>query len=145
MHTLARILTRLTAAIWCGALWTIGALVAPVIFSALDPVSAGRIMATMFQVLAVGGLGGAAFLLILDRLALGQALGAPGRRTVLLMAVGVGVGYFAFKPLMDHGRALAAAGQHVPAWADFALLHSVSGGFYFFVALAGLRLVAVVR
>ena len=47
--------------------------------------------------------------------------------------------------LMNHARELAAAGQAVPAWADPGLLHNVSGGIYFLVALAALRLVAAAR
>lgn len=145
MPNLARILVRLIAALWCGALWSIGALVAPTSFSLLDAADAAEVVTRLFRVLAIGGLGGAVFMLILDRLAHGQALQGPGRRAVLLMAVGTGIGYFGLKTLMDYGRALAAAGQAVPAWADFHLLHSISGGFYFFVALVALRLVAVVR
>ncbi|OZI76719.1 MULTISPECIES: DUF4149 domain-containing protein [Bordetella] len=145
MPNLARILVRLIAALWCGALWCIGALVAPTSFSMLDAAVAAEVVARMFQVLAMGGLGGAVIMLILDRLAHGQALQGPGRRTVLLMAVGTGIGYFGLNTLMDHGRALAAAGQAVPAWADPGLLHNVSGGIYFLVALAALRLVAVAR
>ncbi|HYG43602.1 MAG TPA: DUF4149 domain-containing protein [Bordetella sp.] len=145
MPDLARILVRLIAALWCGALWSIGALVAPTLFSLLDAAHAAKVVAVLFRVLAIGGLGGAVFMLILDRLAHGQALQGPGRRTVLLMAVGTGIGYFGLTTLMDHGRALAAAGQAVPAWAAPALLHNVSGGIYFLVALAALRLVAAVR
>ncbi|MBO1114405.1 DUF4149 domain-containing protein [Bordetella petrii] len=145
MPNLARILVRLIAALWCGALWSIGALVAPTLFSLLDAADAAKVVAQLFRVLAMGGLGGAVFMLILDRLAHGQALQAPGRRTVLLMAVGTGLGYFGLKTLMDYARALAAAGQAAPAWADPGLLHNVSGGIYFLVALAALRLVAAVR
>ena len=145
MPDFARILVRLIAALWCGALWSIGALVAPALFSLLDAADAAKVVALLFRVLAMGGLGGAVFMLILDRLAHGQALQGPGRRTVLLMTVGTGIGYFGLKPLMDYGRALAAAGQAVPGWADPGLLHNVSGGIYFLVALAALRLVAVVR
>jgi len=145
MPNLARILVRLIAALWCGALWSIGALVAPTSFSLLDAAEAAEVVTRLFRVLAVSGLGGAVFMLILDRLAHGQALQGPGRRTVLLMAVGTGIGHFGVTTLMDYGRGLAAAGQAVPAWASPDLLHSVSGGIYLLVALAALRLVAVVR
>ena len=145
MPNLARILVRLIAALWCGALWCIGALVAPTSFSVLDAAEAAEVVSRLFRVLAMGGLGGAVFILILDRLAHGQALQGPGRRAVLLMVVGTGIGHFGVTTLMDYGRALVAAGQVVPAWADPDLLHSVSVGIYFLVALAALRLVAVVR
>jgi len=145
MPNLARILVRLIAALWCGALWCIGALVAPTSFSVLDAAEAAEVVSRLFRVLAMGGLGGAVFILILDRLAHGQALQGPGRRAVLLMVVGTGIGHFGVTTLMDYGRALVAAGQAVPAWADPGLLHSVSVGIYFLVALLALRLVAVVR
>ncbi|MCD0502571.1 DUF4149 domain-containing protein [Bordetella petrii] len=145
MPNLARILVRLIAALWCGALWSIGALVAPTSFSLLDAADAAEVVSRLFRVLAISGLGGAVIMLILDRLARGQALQGPGRRTVLLMAVGTGIGYFGVKTLMDYGRAMMAAGQAVPAWADPGLLHTASSVIYFLVALAALRLVAAVR
>jgi len=140
-----RILVRLIAALWCGALWCTGALVAPALFGTLDPVSAGKVVAVIFPNLAAAGLAAAVLMLVLDRMGGGLPLGPAGRRAVLLMAVGVGVGYFGLKPLMDHGRELARAGAAVPVWADFGTLHGVSSAIYLLVALVGLRLVAVVR
>jgi len=142
---MSRILVRLIAALWCGALWCVGALVAPALFGTLDPAAAGRVVAVIFPNLATAGLVAAVLLLIVDRVGGGTALGTAGRRTVLLMAVGVGVGYFGIQPLMDHGRQLLRAGQDVPFWADFGTLHGVSTLIYLLVALLALRLVAVVR
>lgn len=141
MSTVVRIL----AALWCGSLWSVGVLVAPALFSSLPPGDAGKVVAVVFFYQAVGGLAGAVLMLLIDRAGKGQVLGRAGRKAVLLMSVGVGIGYFGLKPLMDHGRALLAAGQPVPAWADFGMLHGVSTVIYLLVALLGLRLVAVVR
>jgi len=138
-------LVRLLAALWCGASWVAGMLVAPLLFSKLDAHMAGDIAGSMFRLLAYGGLIAAVLMLLFDRLGRGQPLQGRGRRTVLLMAVGVGLGYFATQPVMNYGRALMAAGQAVPQWANFGLWHGVSMLFYFLVALLGLRLVAVVR
>ncbi|MEI2417511.1 DUF4149 domain-containing protein [Orrella sp. JC864] len=137
--------TRILAALWCGSLWSVGLLVAPALFATLGPAQAGQVVAVVFFYQAVAGLAAAAVMLLLDRMAGGGTLGPAGRKAALLMAVGVGLGYFGLKPLMDHGRALAAAGQAVPAWADFGMLHGVSTVIYLLVALLGLRLVAVAR
>ena len=142
---MSRVIVRILAALWVGTLWSVGLLVAPVLFATIAPAEAGRVVAVVFLYQAMGGLAAAAAMLLLDRAAAGELLGRPGRKAVLLMAVGVGLGYFGLKPLMDHGRALLAAGQPVPAWADFGMLHGVSSGIYLLVALLGLRLVAVVR
>jgi len=142
---MSRILVRLIAALWCGALWCVGALVAPSLFATIGPAEAGRAVAVIFPNLATAGLVAAVLLLVLDRIGGATALGQAGRRAVLLMAVGVGVGYFGLKPLMNHGRELARAGQAVPFWADFGTLHGVSSVIYLLVALLALRLVAVVR
>ncbi|GAA4332647.1 hypothetical protein GCM10023144_22930 [Pigmentiphaga soli] len=139
------VLVRLVAALWCGALWTVGPLVAPLLFSQLDLAHAGAVAASLFRLLALGGLAAAVLLLAFDRLARGLALGVAGRRAVLLMAVGVGVGQFGILPVMDYARNLMAAGQPVPAWAAFDLWHGAASVIYFLVALLGLRLVAVVR
>ncbi|OVZ58867.1 hypothetical protein CDO44_14340 [Pigmentiphaga sp. NML080357] len=136
---------RLLAALWCGALWTIGLLVVPLLFSQLEPMRAAGTAGSLFRLLAYGGLLVALLMLVADRFGRGLALGVRGRRTVLLMAVGVGLGYFGTRPVMDYGRALIAAGQSVPAWADFGTWHGVSSVLYFLVAVLGLRLVAVVR
>lgn len=141
MSTVVRIL----AALWCGSLWSVGLLVAPTLFNTVSPTDAGRVVAVVFLYQAIGGMVAAAVMLLLDRSAAGTLLGTAGRKATLLMAVGVGLGYFALKPLMDHGRALLAAGQPIPAWADFGMLHGVSSAIYLLVALLGLRLVAVVR
>ena len=136
---------RLLAALWCGALWTIGLLVVPLLFSQLEPMRAAATAGSLFRLLAYGGLVVALLVLLLDRLGRGLPLGAAGRRTVLVMAVGGGLGYFGTRPVMDYGRALIAAGQAVPAWADFGTWHGVSSVLYFLVAVLGLRLVVVVR
>ncbi len=142
---MAATLVRLIASLWCGALWAIGVLVVPLLFSMLEPMAAAAVVGSLLRLLAYAGLFAALLLLILDRVGRGQPLAAAGRRTVLLMGVGVGLGYFAVRPFMDYGRNLIAAGQAVPAWADFGLWHSVSSVAYFLVAVLGLRLVAVVR
>ncbi|MBX6319633.1 DUF4149 domain-containing protein [Pigmentiphaga sp.] len=138
-------LVRLVAALWCGTLWAVGGLVVPLLFAQLEPMRAAATAGSLFRLLAYGGLLAALAMLLLDRIGGGLPLGARGRRTVLLMAVGVGVGYFGARPVMDYGRALMAAGQAVPAWADFGTWHGVSSVLYFLVAVLALRLVAVVR
>lgn len=138
-------LVRLVAALWCGALWTLGGLVVPLLFSQLEPMTAAATAGSLFRLLAYGGLLAALALLLFDRIGSGVPLGVRGRRTVLFMAVGVGVGYFGSRPVMDYSRALMAAGQAVPEWADFGTWHGVSSVLYFLVAVLGLRLVAVVR
>ncbi len=138
-------LVRLVSSLWCGALWGVGLLVAPLLFSLLEPAQAARVAISLFRLLAFGGLVAAVLLCVFDRLVRGVALGPRGRRTVLLMAVGVGLGQFGVEPVMAYGRDLAAAGQAVPAWAGLGLWHGVASAVYFLVALLGLRLVAVVR
>ncbi|VFR82428.1 Probable transmembrane protein [plant metagenome] len=142
---MSKVLVRVLAALWVGALWCVGILVAPTLFATLSPAEAGMMVGKLFFALASFGLVAAVLMLLLDRLGGGELLGRAGRLAAMLMAVGVGVGYFGLKPLMDHGRVLLAAGITPPPWADFGLLHGVSSLIYFLVALLGLRLVAVLR
>ena len=138
---------RLLTVVWVGSLFTIGYLVAPVLFASLDRISAGATAAQLFRIEAITG--GVCGVLLL---ALGNVLVRRGdenyrrlRWLIAGMLVCVLVGYFALQPFMNALR-LAALNEgtdvgHSAYAMRFGVLHGVSSLFYLIESLLGLALV----
>jgi len=122
---------------WVGSLWTIGYLVAPMLFISLsDTALAGMLAGRLFYVEACFSVI-CAFLL--SAFSLYQYKRLP--RLVLGMLFCTLVGYFALHPLMAN---LRAAGLTNPAikW-QFGILHGISSGVYLIQSILGAMLVLV--
>jgi len=142
-HRLFRLLTL----IWAGSQWTIGYLVAPVLFTALDRISAGHVAGRLFYYEAI--LGGVCGILLLT---LGNQMVRRGdmayrrlRWPLLGMLLCTLIGYFAITPFMTVLRNAAEAhgtdvGHSVYA-ARFGMLHAASTVFYGLQSLLALILV----
>ena len=129
-------LFRLLALIWAGSQWTIGYLVAPVLFMTLDRINAGHVAGRLFYYEAI--LGCICGILLLT---LGNQMVRRGdiayrrlRWPLLAMLVCTLIGYFALEPLMNVLRSTAEAhgtdvGHSIYA-ARFGMLHAVSTVFY---------------
>lgn len=139
----------LIATLWVGSLWTVGYLVAPILFATLpERAMAGSIAASMFRVEAwVSVACGLALLALLlwDR-------HFEYRRfcliAVLLMLSCLTVGYFGLQPLMAALRESAVANGGVmdeAARSRFGLLHGVASVIYLIQSLVGVALVLRVR
>ena len=133
----------LVVTLWVGSLWTIGYLVAPVLFSSLsDRVLAGTIAGSLFRVEAWLSLVCGAVLLLL-----GSAESDPRRKKIWLgiivaMMACTAIGYFGLQPMM---AALRAAGKNGvlegAARTQFGILHSVAAVFYLLQSLLGAWLI----
>lgn len=142
-HRLFRLLTL----IWAGSQWTIGYLVAPVLFVALDRISAGHVAGRLFYDEAI--LGSVCGILLL---ALGNQMVSRGdlsyrrlRWPLLGMLICTVIGYFAIEPFMNVLRTAAEAhgtdvGHSIYA-ARFGMLHAASTVFYGLQSLFALILV----
>ncbi|MGN6082678.1 DUF4149 domain-containing protein [Trinickia sp.] len=137
---------RLLVLIWVGSALTIGYVVAPTLFTMLEPSMAGNLAARLFRIEAfVGVVCGILSLALGNRLVRG---GASDYRRLRWLVVGmllcVLIGYFALQPFMDALREAArAAGldlAHSPYAARFGLLHGVATVFYVAETLLGLVL-----
>jgi len=132
--------------LWVGSLWTLGYLVAPVLFATLaDKTLAGNLAGKMFQ---VGGWLGLGCFVLLTVLRLAREGGAFLRRLdfwlLLLMALIAAVNLFGIQPLM--------AAMKADAWPRdvmqsvmrerFAAWHGVSSILYLVQSLCGLVLAA---
>jgi len=122
---------------WVGALWSIGYIAAPVLFSALsDRLLAGTLAGQLFAV--VGWLGLAAGAYLLAWLRWRDQAPAGGRRlfwVVLLMTLLAAVQLFGLQPLIAQLRAERAAGALEQG--RFAWWHGVASVLYLAQSLLG--------
>jgi len=135
-------LHALALTVWAGALWTVGYLVAPVLFAILDKVSAGNVAARLFSLVTWTGVACGLVLIVLR----GWVL--PGARdwalwAVLLMLALAVAGHWGIEPLLADLRAKAAP---LPVMESaersaFALWHGVSAVLYLIQSLLAAAMV----
>jgi hypothetical protein len=119
---------------WAGALWTVGLMVAPTLFSVLDDRAlAGRIAGVLFDTVAWIGIGCAAWLLVYRFARFGgTALRQGFTWIVLLMLALVLVGKFGVQPILAGLREQALAKEIVESVfrERFGTWHGVSSVLY---------------
>jgi hypothetical protein len=135
----------LIVTLWAGSLWTVGYLVAPILFVTLaDRALAGTIAGSIFHVEAWLSVFCAVILIVLGMLA-GNDRG-PARKRFLRLVIGMLactlVGYFGLHPFMAALRETAGAGgMDAAANMRFGILHGVSSAFYLIQSLLAVALV----
>ena len=139
----------LVAAFWAGALWVLGYIAAPAVFSVVSGPLAGEIVGTFLRRLAWISFACAALMLVLVRLSPDLA---PGRRRylnllVLAMLACALVMYVGLQPAMAALREAAGPGgvRQSPQWTRFAVLHGVSQLFHVIESVLALVLVVKSR
>ncbi len=133
---------RLLLTIWVGALWSIGFLAVPALFSILsDRALAGSIAGVLFELVGYVGLV-CGILLWFGNWFLKDArsLSSRWRKVILLMLMLVALGQFVLHPMVSELRA-AGLVQGSEAAAHFAKLHGLASLVYLVVSLLGLGLV----
>ncbi|MGD8484681.1 MAG: DUF4149 domain-containing protein [Thioalkalispiraceae bacterium] len=129
---------RILLTLWVGGMWTVGYIVAPVLFKSLDDrMLAGNLAGQMFTVMSYIGIVCAVFLII------GQYLQAPVLGNwrlwlLLVMLLIVLVGQFVLQPMMAE---LKAAGLEGDTARQFGRLHGVASILFLVNSVAGLSLV----
>ena len=149
---LARVLSRLRVllvTLWAGSLWTVGYLVAPVLFASLpDRPVAGSIAGMLFR--AQAWLSLACGLLLLLLVWLDKSL-SPKRTPVILviaMLACVLLGYFALQPFMAEIRTAAANNGGLMDEAmrsRFGMLHGLASVIYLLQSVLAVVLVTKTR
>jgi uncharacterized membrane protein len=138
---------RLLTVVWVGSLLTIGYAVAPVLFTALDRMTAGAVAAQLFRIEGLLGVVCGVLLLGLANVLVRRGNDAYRRLRWLIvgMLVCVLLGYFALQPFMNAIRMAALeAGTdvaHSPDATRFGVLHGVSSLFYLIESLLAIALV----
>ena len=139
----------LVAAFWAGALWVLGYIAAPAVFSVASGPLAGEIVGTFLRRLAWISIACAALMLVLVRLSPDLA---PGRRRylnllVLAMLACALAMFVGLQPAMAALREAAGPGgvRASPQWTQFAVLHGVSQLFHVIESVLALVLVVKSR
>lgn len=131
-------LERVLLALWIGALWTVGFIVAPLLFAELERAVAGRIAGVLFGYLNYFGLVVGVLLLARNRL-----LARPGLdwRALLLtlMLVFILINEFVLAPEIAALREMGFEAGTVQA-ARFGQLHGAASMLYVLNAVFGLTL-----
>lgn len=144
MHRFIEALRPIAIALWAGGLWTIGYLVAPLLFHVLDDRAlAGTLAGRMFHGIAWVGIGCGAYLLLYEVLTFGAGVLTRGLFwfVALMFAVTLILEFW----LHPFVAGLRAVGAPVDALAvpsrHFALWHGVSSALYVFESLLAVGLV----
>ena len=139
----------LLVTLWAGSLWTVGYLVAPVLFASLpDRSLAGSIAGMLFR--AQAWLSLVCGLLLLLLVWLDKSL-SPKRTPIILMIAMLAcvlVGYFALQPFMAEIRVAAANNGGIMDEAmrsRFGMLHGVASVIYLLQSVLAIVLVVKTR
>jgi glucan phosphoethanolaminetransferase (alkaline phosphatase superfamily) len=139
----------LLVTLWAGSLWTVGYLVAPVLFASLpDRSLAGSIAGMLFR--AQAWLSLACGLLLLLLVWLDKSL-SPKRTPIILMIAMLAcvlIGYFVLQPFMAEVRAAAANNGGVMDEAmrsRFGMLHGIASVIYLLQSVLAIVLVVKTR
>lgn len=135
---------RILLTLWVGGMWTVGYLVAPTLFSALDSRAlAGAVAGRLFSHMSLIGLacGG---LLLIGAFARDGRGALRGWRTwiVIVMLLVTAAGEFGLAPMMDKLRNAAGDLTVVtPARARFGMLHGIASSLFLINSVLGLLLI----
>ncbi len=127
-------------ALWVGALWTVGFVVAPVLFAELDRYTAGTIAGILFRYLNFAGLVIGGFLLLRNRLSAVQST-MPAVLLVLLL-LSILINEFGFAPQIAAMREAGFA-EGSEAALRFGRLHGAASVLYLINAMFGLTLLVI--
>jgi hypothetical protein len=140
----------LIVTLWVGSLWTIGCLVAPILFATLpDKALAGTIAGTLFRLEAWLSVFCSVILMALLRARRDNNPKQLKAALVLVagMLVCTLIGYFALHPFMAALRETAGPAGMMASDAkmQFGILHGISSGMYLIQSLLGVVLLFEIR
>ena len=145
MKRLIGFLRKVSVVLWVGGLWTIGYLVAPLLFSSLSdnrPL-AGTLAGTMFKGIGWVGISCGAFLLLQKLYSVkSAALKQSAFWIVLSMSIITLILLFWIQPVMAMLRSSGVPinMMGIPAFKSFAFWHGLSSTLYLIQSLLGLML-----
>lgn len=139
------LLERIVLTLWVGSMWTIGFIVAPVLFSSIDDrMLAGNIAGQLFSIVSYIGIGSASLLIVLSVHRSGAAIFASWPfRILLAMLLITLIGELGITPVMQVIKAEAGTALQMgtDAHSRFAMLHDISSILFIINSVLGLVLV----
>ena len=147
MGRFAEALQSIAATLWVGAMWGIGYIVAPVLFSRLgDRALAGLIAGKLFSLIAWVGIACAIYLLLFRMVRYGGGVFKQGVFWIMLLMLAlVCAGEFGVQPIMAALKEEALPKQVMESVLRdrFAAWHGVSSVLYIIQSLLGAALVVL--
>lgn len=128
---------RILLTLWVGGMWTVGYIVAPVLFKLLEKQQAGMVAGQLFTVMSYIGLFCAVFL-IMGQVIPSFTVNNWRLWTLLGMLLIVIIGQFVLQPMMAELKATGLEGE---AAKQFGRLHGVASILFMINSIAGLTLV----
>jgi hypothetical protein len=141
-HPYLQALERTLLTFWVGGLWTVGFVVAPLLFAELDDRAlAGTLAGAIFSVMSYAGLACGACLLAINGLLRGERCFIAWQTFVIVaMLVLILLGEFVLAPWIAELRAAGLTES-----ARFAQAHGLASGVYLVNCVLGLVLVSIGR
>lgn len=122
---------------WVGSMWTVGYIVAPVLFKMLDRQTAGNVAGQLFTIVSYIGLLAGVLLLVGLLYQHGFSAGNWRIWALLVMLLLVIVGHFGLQPMMAELKLAGLEGENA---GKFGMLHGISSVLFLINSLLGLVL-----
>ena len=129
---------KILLTIWVGAMWSVGYIVAPVLFQMLDKPVAGNVAGQLFTIISYLGLFAAVALIINILMQYGFNRSHWQLWVLIGMLLIIIIGQFFITPMMQELKAAGLTGENATR---FGRLHGVSSALFLVNSLAGLALV----
>lgn len=129
---------KILLTIWVGGMWTIGYIVAPVLFQMLDKPLAGNVAGQLFTIINYLGLFSATALII--NILVKQGFNSQHWQlwTLVVMLIVILIGQFLLQPMMSELKSVGLSEENA---SQFARLHGTASILFLLNSLAGLALV----
>jgi hypothetical protein len=145
MRSIAGGLYAIALTLWVGGLWAVGCIVAPVLFSTLgDRALAGMVAGKLFTLIALIGIGCAAYLLLFRMVRFGAGCFKHGIFWLVLIMLGLVIaGEFGVQPILAGLKTQALPKEVMESvFRDrFSTWHGVASVLYLIECALGLLLV----
>ena len=149
MRSIADALQSMTATLWVGGLWTIGFIVAPVLFATLpDRALAGLLAGKLFSLIALLGIACALYLIVYRLARDGKGALRQGLFWIVLLMLALTLaGEFGVQPVLAALKEEALPRQVMESVLRdrFAFWHGVASGLYVIQSVLGAALVILLR
>ena len=125
---------------WVGSMWTVGYIVAPVLFNMLDKQTAGNVAGQLFTIVSYIGLLSSVVILAGQFYQHGLNINNWRIWALLVMLLVILLGQFVLQPMMVELKAAGLEGEEAR---QFGCLHGVSSVLFLINSLLGLALVVL--
>lgn len=129
---------KILLTVWVGSMWTVGYIVAPVLFQMLEKSVAGNVAGQLFSIVSYVGLFSATALVLNIVMQQGFQKACWQLWVLFVMLALIIIGQFVLQPMMAELKILGITAENK---AEFGRLHGLASVLFLVNSLAGLALV----